>query len=205
MALMWLPFGLTPRPKSKGGVHYADIYVRALAAGIDVFLLFFVLGDFLKLVQQKIYAHADLQAFSDMRAATNAHEIFRVFFESGLFRLMLINYAVQTVIIAALLISVQIIWDTTPGKRLMGIRIVSAEALEPIARWRYILRFLAYIPGIFGFFWVSFNKQRRGWHDYIAGTVVIHTKPEGWYWEQVKRLWRKYVMKKPPATPESPE
>ena len=46
MALMWLPFGLTPKPKTYGGVHYADIYARALAAAVDMFLIFFVLQNF---------------------------------------------------------------------------------------------------------------------------------------------------------------
>jgi uncharacterized RDD family membrane protein YckC len=207
MALMWLPFGLTPKPKNTGGVHYADIYARALAAAVDMFLIFFLLSNLFQLIRKKLYEGADLTIFNALPTPANFLELLdvlflalKIFLSSPLFSVWALEMSIQFLFIAVVMISVQCIWHTTPGKRLLGIKIVRAETLEPVARWRYIVRFLAYIPAtlplMLGIFWASFNKQRRGWHDYIAGTVVIHTKPEGWYWEQVKRLWRTYVLKK---------
>jgi uncharacterized RDD family membrane protein YckC len=200
MALMWLPFGLTPKPKSYGGVHYADIYARALAAAVDCGLAFFLLAGLFNKITQKIYEGADMSIYREIQGVDKFSVMLPMFIQSEPFRLAVINFSIQSLFLAVLIISSQCIWHTTPGKRLLGIKIVRAETLEPIARWRYVLRFLAYIPAtlplMLGIFWASFNKQRRGWHDYIAGTVVIHTKPEGWYWEQVKRLWRTYVLKK---------
>jgi len=92
------------------------------------------------------------------------------------------------------IVACQMAYGTTPGKWLLGLKIVRHETLEPVAHWRYAVRFLAYIPAaaplMLGIFWMLFNKKRRGWHDYMAGTVVIHTRPKGWYWQQVKRGYR---------------
>ncbi len=200
MALMWLPFGLTPKPKPYGGVHYADIYARTLAAAVDMFLIFFVLQSLFYGIDEKMRQYADMDLARTAQFAKTGSEMMRIWWDASFIQAMLASYIAQLFIIGVLIISSQCIWQTTPGKRLLGIKIVRAETLEPIARWRYVLRFLAYIPAtlplMLGIFWASFNTQRRGWHDYIAGTVVIHTKPEGWYWEQTKRLWRTYVLKK---------
>ena len=42
---------------------------------------------------------------------------------------------------------------------------------------RSILRFVGYwicwITLFIGFFWVGFDSRKQGWHDKIAGTVVV--------------------------------
>jgi uncharacterized RDD family membrane protein YckC len=41
-----------------------------------------------------------------------------------------------------------------------------------------VLRFIGYFVSslVFdlGFIWVAFEPRKRGWHDMIAGTVIIH-------------------------------
>ncbi len=64
----------------------------------------------------------------------------------------------------------------TPGKKVMGIRIVRVDGKE-IDWMTAVLRYVGYIvsgiPLALGFIWVAFDKQKQGWHDKIAGTFVV--------------------------------
>jgi len=33
--------------------------------------------------------------------------------------------------------------------------------------------FIAFLPVGLGFFWIIWDKRKQGWHDKIAGTVVV--------------------------------
>lgn len=65
----------------------------------------------------------------------------------------------------------------TPGKMLVRARIVTAEGLTQPSTGRLIGRFFAYFVSIFpaclGFLWIAFDRRKQGWHDKIAGTVVV--------------------------------
>lgn len=68
----------------------------------------------------------------------------------------------------------------TPGKMLKGLRIVDAETLEPASNGRLIIRYIGYyvssiVLGL-GFFWVLWDKNKQGWHDKMAKTLVVKTK-----------------------------
>jgi uncharacterized RDD family membrane protein YckC len=64
----------------------------------------------------------------------------------------------------------------TPGKRLMGLRVVqdTGEALSPgTAFLRWVGYILSALPSLMGFIWAAFDRRKQGWHDKVAGTVVI--------------------------------
>jgi uncharacterized RDD family membrane protein YckC len=65
----------------------------------------------------------------------------------------------------------------TPGKIAVGAKIVDAETGGPPTTGRLVIRFLGYIvsalPLYLGFVWIAFDRRKQGWHDKIAGTVVI--------------------------------
>jgi uncharacterized RDD family membrane protein YckC len=65
----------------------------------------------------------------------------------------------------------------TPGKMAIGAKIVTADGLAQPSTGRLIGRFLAYFVSIFsgflGFLWIAFDRRKQGWHDKIAGTVVV--------------------------------
>lgn len=66
----------------------------------------------------------------------------------------------------------------TPGKMLMGLQVLSAEG-APIGFGTAFLRSVGYLVSSFfftfpiGFIWAAFDRKKQGWHDKIAGTVVI--------------------------------
>jgi uncharacterized RDD family membrane protein YckC len=65
----------------------------------------------------------------------------------------------------------------TPGKIAIAARIVDAETGGPPSTARLVVRLFAYIvsalPLYLGFLWIAFDRRKQGWHDKIAGTVVI--------------------------------
>jgi uncharacterized RDD family membrane protein YckC len=64
----------------------------------------------------------------------------------------------------------------TPGKLLMGVRIVRVDH-QPLTVRRALLRYVGYwlslIPLGLGFLWVLVDDRRRCWHDTLAGTYVV--------------------------------
>lgn len=70
------------------------------------------------------------------------------------------------------------IWlQATPGKMALGLVVVDANTGQPASAGKYVLRYIGYILSaivlLIGFFWVAFNPRKQGWHDLIAGTVVV--------------------------------
>ena len=67
----------------------------------------------------------------------------------------------------------------TPGKMAMGLRITTAEG-EPVDFGKAILRYIGYfVSGItlgIGYLMIAFTREKRGLHDYIAGTMVVKAR-----------------------------
>ena len=65
----------------------------------------------------------------------------------------------------------------TPGKMLFNLEVVDADTGSSVSTGRLILRYFSYflsaLPLCLGFIWVLFDKRKQGWHDKIAGTLVI--------------------------------
>ena len=64
----------------------------------------------------------------------------------------------------------------TPGKMLVSARIVDATTFGAPSTGKLVGRYFAYIVSsifMLGFIWIAFDKRKQGWHDKLAGTVVI--------------------------------
>ena len=64
----------------------------------------------------------------------------------------------------------------TPGKRILRMRVVQAGGLpmsKKQALWRAAFSVLSGYAFLLGYVWALFEKDRRGWHDLLAGTIVI--------------------------------
>jgi len=70
----------------------------------------------------------------------------------------------------------------TPGKMLLGLQVVSVDG-TPISFGTAFLRSVGYLVSslvfCLGYIWIAFDKKKQGWHDKIAGTVVIIREPQG--------------------------
>lgn len=70
----------------------------------------------------------------------------------------------------------------TPGKMMLGIQVVDARTGRKPTVAKSVVRYFAYIvsilPLFLGFIWIAFDKNKRGFHDYLSGTAVIKRVPE---------------------------
>ncbi len=67
----------------------------------------------------------------------------------------------------------------TLGHKVLGIRVVREDG-KPIDIVTAIIRYIGYIvSGIvigLGFLWVIWDPKKQGWHDKMAGTIVVKAK-----------------------------
>lgn len=89
------------------------------------------------------------------------------------------------------------LFGRTPGKWVAGMRVVDEEGRDPgvamaIPR-EMVGRFVATIAGGVGLAWAVFDPKRQGWHDKIAGTLVINTPNSGG--TGYLRRWLKFEKK----------
>ena len=86
---------------------------------------------------------------------------------------VLINWVLPAVAIVLFWIYRQ----ATPGKIAIGARIVDAETgAAPSTRQlvgRYLGYYVSMLPLMLGIVWVAFDPRKQGWHDKLAGTVVV--------------------------------
>jgi len=70
--------------------------------------------------------------------------------------------------------------QATPGKMAVSAKIVDAKTGSAPTTGqcigRYFSYFLAGLPLGLGIIWVAFDGRKQGWHDKLAGTVVVRQK-----------------------------
>ena len=95
------------------------------------------------------------------------------------------DFLISWVLPAIAVIVFWILKQATPGKMAISSKIVDATTGNPASPAQLISRYFAYfvstIPLFLGIIWVAFDKRKQGWHDKLAGTVVIkktNTGPE---------------------------
>lgn len=71
----------------------------------------------------------------------------------------------------------------TPGKMAISATIVDAATGGAITSQQALIRYVGYfvstIPLGLGFVWIAFDARKQGWHDKLAGTVVIRPRQRG--------------------------
>ena len=71
----------------------------------------------------------------------------------------------------------------TPGKMAISAKILDERTGRHASVGQYVGRYFAYIlsmlPLCLGFIWVAFDRRKQGWHDKLAGTVVVRPARRG--------------------------
>jgi uncharacterized RDD family membrane protein YckC len=77
-------------------------------------------------------------------------------------------------------IAVIVFWkyrSATPGKIILGMKIVDARTGGELSAGQSIGRYFGYFVSMLalglGFLWIGLDQRKQGWHDKMAGTVVI--------------------------------
>ena len=137
-------------------IDYVGFWARVGAALLDTVMLLVVSAPLLRLV----YALSDWEQ--------QAHIASRVEFA--------ISYVLPVVLVIALWM-----WlSSTPGKMLIGAVIVDARTGGKPSLLQFVIRYLGYyvslIPLGLGLIWVGIDPRKQGWHDKMAGTLVIRKR-----------------------------
>ena len=73
--------------------------------------------------------------------------------------------------------------QATPGKMAVSARVVDARTGGTISTGQAVGRYFAYfvsmLPLFLGLIWVAFDPKKQGWHDKLAGTVVVRSLNRG--------------------------
>lgn len=72
--------------------------------------------------------------------------------------------------------------SATPGKMATKLTIVDAKTGGKPTVGQFIARYIGYIvsmiPLFLGIIWVGIDARKQGWHDKLAGTVVVKDKSD---------------------------
>jgi uncharacterized RDD family membrane protein YckC len=70
--------------------------------------------------------------------------------------------------------------QATPGKMAIGAKIVDAKTGGKASTGQLIGRYLAYyvsiLPLMLGIIWVGIDPKKQGFHDKLAGTLVVRSR-----------------------------
>jgi len=133
--------------------EYAGFWIRTGAAIIDSILILIIILPLLTAIYGTDYwvSESFVQGFWDV----------------------LFNYILPA-------IAVIIFWvykSATPGKMATKLTIVDAKTGGTPTTGQFVGRYLGYyvsmLPLFLGIIWVGIDKRKQGWHDKLAGTVVI--------------------------------
>ena len=141
-------------------VKYAGFWIRTGAALIDTLLI--ILVTFPLLVM--IYGVTYFSSAADTPAGPAD---------------LLISWVAPAIATVAFWLYKQ----ATPGKMLLSAKIVDAKTGNPLTLSQSVIRYIGYfvaaLPLGIGILWVAFDARKQGWHDKLAGTVVIRQEKRG--------------------------
>jgi len=175
---------LRPRKKTEEEKKYGTFNRRMIAASLDLFLISIVISPLVDYAFVHHYGPAqvsmqELQAkvAGEADSGSAVRKLYQEMQESGFLDRWKENMRWEIYVVSVYLTLCWYLWAATPGKMLCRLKIVDAKTGGPMKDWQSIVRLLGYfvsaIPFGIGFFWIGLNRQRRGWHDLLAGTSVI--------------------------------
>ncbi len=138
-------------------LEYVGFWVRVVASLIDSVLLVMIVTPLLVVIYGRGYLE---MAVGVVPGTPN----------------LLLSWVLPAVAVIAFWVARQ----ATPGKMLFGARIVDARTGRAPSAGQCIGRYLAYfvssLPFCLGFLWVAIDRRKQGWHDKLAGTLVVRPR-----------------------------
>jgi len=158
-------------------VRYAGFWLRFVATVIDSILVSAIIGPLLLAA----YGRGYFQPFIDFQAGREQDLLGSLMdLAAALDKPMYsgpTHFVISYVLPAVAIVLFWMARQATPGKMLLGMKIADAQTLGPPTRKQDIGRYLAYYVSMLclfvGFLWVAVDSRKQGWHDKLAGTVVI--------------------------------
>ena len=185
----------------EGEILYAGFKVRLFAMFLDTTIIMLaLLLMFPGMTEMRLEPPAEVvaimeQAQQDLESQKITQQEFDQIYREQLlrsidFKQIVTDSVIQFIVGTIFIMSFWFYKAATPGKMLLGIKIVDADSMEIPSKGQLIKRYLGYIistlPLCLGFITVAFNKKKQGWHDKLANTLVIYSRPYSQEWEDKK-------------------
>lgn len=166
-------------------IRYAPFNSRIMATAIDLMLIMIVAMPTITFIANHLWTPLDpsdlvplAKEYERSRSmATFIHGLIQIAQDRRLMQQAIFENLMQFLFVASYMLPFWFRYSATPGKMLLRLEIQDAATLMPMTRKQCVTRFLGYlvsfIPLTLGFLWVLFNKKRRGFHDMVAGTIVV--------------------------------
>ena len=152
---------------------YVGFWLRFIASVIDSFLVLLIVLPLVQVIYGGDQSQSDL--LSDPRQILLKDPL-------GFLIKGPLDFLISWIFPALAVITFWIYRSATPGKMFIGAKILDSTTLEiPTKRqligryFGYYLSMLPLIPPL-GMLWIAFDRRKQGWHDKLAGTVVVREK-----------------------------
>lgn len=169
--------------KDENGICYVTGLRRYISVLLDLIIIVLFLQFCGQALNQLFMSSESSKILSQiaakyqMQVPLSAEEIAM---QSRLVKLLILNQIVQFIMLFSYVAYMWIRFAATPGKLLLGLRVVNAQTFEKPTLRQATKRFFSFIlstaPLFLGFIWASFDKRCQTWHDKIADTVVVTNK-----------------------------
>ena len=171
-----------------------EISTRLFANLIDMIVALMLLFPVFNLISSFIYSddsfQAVLQQYNEVKDSMGqmseaeqqevSSMLLAQFYQSSIVSKLILNYFLQISFLIATYFVSWYFFKTTPGKYLLGLKIVDEKTLGQPSRYQFFIRAISVYLTVFtlgiGYVWLVFDKKKRSWHDKIAGTMVIDPK-----------------------------
>jgi uncharacterized RDD family membrane protein YckC len=159
-----------PKPQAPK-IPYATFTGRMLASVIDTVLSSFLLIPIMNMFN--IFFRLESPNIENTRIVA------KMTAEQAIANLAAIlpSMLIQSTIVAVIVIIFWVYRGATPGKMILKMKIVDAKTLGEPSKKQLIIRYLGYFVSLLtfclGFVWIYYDKRQQGFHDKMAGTVVI--------------------------------
>lgn len=181
--------GLKPKQLSEEEKRYPVFNTRMLASTVDMLLITMTLSPIVDMVYHHYIGEPPVRLRElqnnlshTPNSADASHEFIRIIKESGFWDYWLRQMSWHIYVIMAYMVLCWHFWSATPGKMLFRLVVVDAKTYKPLGDWQSIIRAFGYLialaPFGLGIIWIALDKKKRGWHDILAGTVVM--KKSAW-------------------------
>ena len=190
-----------PDPRTAEGPLFGTFQDRVFASMMDMALIFLIFNELFAWISAIIYSGYDPESIASIPPEIEHAPIMRQlqylfgqWVDSGFAALWVLNSFIHSVIIGVVLVAFWAHFHTTPGKFIVGLRMAGKNGEGYPTLRDYIRRYLGFYLSMpifmIGFAALGFDKQKRAWHDRIAGTTVIYTYEGGIFrrtWDLLKK------------------
>ena len=187
--------GIAPPDLPKEGeIRYAKFSDRLFASAIDLALAMLLFGPLFIRVERWAYGDVQMQQVMEEAQYIGVPELAADHIrDSGVIEAWLMSNLLVALMLGVVYITCWYAFQTTPGKFIIGMRIVDVDTQGKPSLLQLVIRYAVFFisipPLMLGFVWAAWDKRKQAWHDKLADTAVIYTRKglATWFHERMER------------------